>query len=168
MSLFVKQIIKKIGSFLSAVLDKKVIELARLKRVKEKKCQRVLRQILTNSIFLIVIILNCYVNKTQNAYNYHNHIKTMFASYQDVCTKISVLANFISIALFYSFLFLKLNNVQDFFSWISKDFLKNSQADKLLSNITMDSYLNDASSIVIGYPILRQLRIKNGISLIFF
>jgi hypothetical protein len=73
------------------------------------------------------------------------------------------------------FRFFKVNNVQDFWSWILEDFLPNMKVDQELYNssirktyTTMDSYLNDTSSILIGYPILRQLRTANSISLSFF
>jgi len=73
------------------------------------------------------------------------------------------------------FRFLKVNNVLDFWSWILDDFLPNMKVDQELYNssirktyTTMDSYLNDTSSILIGYPILRQLRTANSIAFVSF
>ena len=45
-----------------------------------------------------------------------------------------------------------MNNIKSLWEWISNDFYKN-----LIPN------LDEASSILIGYPILRQLRVKKGI-----
>jgi hypothetical protein len=78
--------LKRIEKFLGTVFDEKELQLAKLKRLKEKKCSRILRQILTNGIFLSILLLNCYANKTPHTFNYQNHIKGIFASYQDVIT----------------------------------------------------------------------------------
>ena len=53
--------------------------------------------------------------------------------------------------------------------WISYDFLAVLKENNALYNATIrstysnfDAYLDDASSILVGYPILRQLRTRKG------
>ena len=65
--------------------------------------------------------------------------------------------------------FLKINTIQEFWQWISRDFLESLKSNETFYNASIrstyssfDVYLNDAASILIGYPIIRQLRIKKG------
>jgi hypothetical protein len=62
--------------------------------------------------------------------------------------------------------------VQDFWHWTSSNFLHTLKADQSMFNHSIrqtyrrfDTFLNDATSVLIGYPIMRQLRVKNGICL---
>ena len=64
--------------------------------------------------------------------------------------------------------------MNSFWQWVRFNFLNNLIADQNVYNQTIrstysefDVYLNDATSILIGYPIIRQLRIKNG-NILFF
>ena len=63
----------------------------------------------------------------------------------------------------------KVNNVQDFWHWSSNSFLSNLKANQSFYNHSIREtyrrfgiYLNDATSVLIGFPIMRQIRIKNG------
>ncbi len=65
--------------------------------------------------------------------------------------------------------------MNSFWQWVRFNFLNNLNADKNVYNQTLrstysdfDVHLNDATSILIGYPIIRQLRIKNGNGKLFF
>ena len=60
-------------------------------------------------------------------------------------------------------------NVQDLWSWLANDVIDKLNVNKTLYNASLrttyanfDSYANDATSILIGYPILRQLRVEKG------
>ena len=60
--------------------------------------------------------------------------------------------------------------MQDLWKWVSFDFWEKLKANKSVYNAsiretysTFESYVDDASSILIGYPILRQLRVKKGV-----
>ena len=66
------------------------------------------------------------------------------------------------------YLLSKINNVQSFWKWIAHDFLSNLREVKTSANsetpgANFDLYLNNTASILVGYPMLRQLRVKNGI-----
>ena len=62
-----------------------------------------------------------------------------------------------------------MNDVNDFWRWISNDYPVRLYANKTLYNSSLretysnfDSYVNDATTILIGHPILRQLRVENS------
>ncbi len=67
------------------LFDKKDMEKVKVKRMKDEKCKRILNQILANITFISVLLLNCYINKSSNTFNYQNHIKNTFTTYKDVC-----------------------------------------------------------------------------------
>ena len=63
----------------------------------------------------------------------------------------------------------KINNVDSLYEWITGEFsdlikadtsVYNSSSRLMYTNINL--YTSDASSILIGYPTLRQLRVKKG------
>ena len=64
---------------------------------------------------------------------------------------------------------MKISRIQDLYAWLSGDFLSNLIEDSSLFNSTIRSsyanlsyFINDATSIVVGYPIIRQLRIMKS------
>ena len=61
---------------------------------------------------------------------------------------------------------IKVASVEDFWEWVSGDFLENLKAVSYYNGDTfanINLYLDDVSSVLIGYPSLRQLRTKNSI-----
>ena len=64
-------------------------------------------------------------------------------------------------------------NVDNFWQWISCDFLNSIKADQIPYNAfdqpintSMNLLAHDSSSLLIGYPILRQLRVSKSIQTI--
>jgi hypothetical protein len=51
------------------------------------------------------------------------------------------------------FIFIKIHRVEDVWTWIGTDFL---------NTLRNDSFLVDDSSFVLGYPKIRQSRVKTG------
>ena len=72
------------GSFETQNLDKEKLIEERLKQMKIKKCQKIIREIIFNFIFIWVLIVICYTNRNQNSFNYQNMIKNMFGGYKNV------------------------------------------------------------------------------------
>lgn len=71
------------------------------------------------------------------------------------------------------FIFFKIMNVDNFWQWISCDFLNSIKADQIPYNAfdqpintSMNLLAHDSSSLLIGYPILRQLRVSKSIQTI--
>ena len=65
-------------------IDKQEIENIKMKQIKAKKCKRILRQVLANCVFMSVMLLNSYLNKSSGTFFYQNHIQNVFESYKDV------------------------------------------------------------------------------------
>jgi hypothetical protein len=55
-----------------------------MRQIKAKKCKRILRQVLANCVFISVMLLNSYLNKSSGSFFYQNHIQNVFKSYKDV------------------------------------------------------------------------------------
>ena len=54
------------------------------KLIKKVNPENILVKILLNLIFCIVLFSVCYVNKDSDSFTYHNYLKAMFSSYNDV------------------------------------------------------------------------------------
>ena len=59
-----------VGSFVTQNLDKEKLIEERLKQMKIKKCQKIIREIIFNFVFIWVLIVICYTNRNQNSFNY--------------------------------------------------------------------------------------------------
>lgn len=64
----------------------------------------------------------------------------------------------------------KIKNVDDFWKWMSGDFLDTLKLDSSFRNSSEkdmfkneDLFLNEPTSILIGFPILRQIRLRKGL-----
>jgi len=74
----------KTAYFIPLSFDKQEIENIKMKQIKAKKCKRILRQVLANCVFISVMLLNSYLNKSSGTFFYQNHIQNVFESYKDV------------------------------------------------------------------------------------
>jgi hypothetical protein len=118
---------------------------AKLKQSKVNKCKKIIREILLNFIFVGILFTVIYSSRNVRAHLYKQQISTTFSGYQDI------------------------KSMNDLYTWLSEDFLTNLKADESIYNSSVrptysniGSYLMDASSYLLGYPILRQLRIRNS------
>jgi hypothetical protein len=110
-----------------------------------KRCHKMLREIIANFILIAILFSFIYSTKNTNCFYYVTQIQNSFSGYQSV------------------------KSVQDLYNWLSNDFLTTLIADPSEFNSSIVStyanfsyYLSDASSFVVGYPILRQLRIMKS------
>ena len=146
--------------------------MAKLKQMKINKCHKIIREIVFNVIFIWVLFVISYTNRNENSFNYKNRIQNSFAGYKNVIINLNLTENILitihkAEKIFY--VILKVKNVKHFWKWVSNDFLSNLVEHETIFNasirstyLNFDHYLNDASSILIGYPIIRQLRIQKG------
>ena len=54
---------------------------------------------------------------------------------------------------------------EDFWHWVSYEFIDKVKATEFYNGANysnIGTYINDTSSILIGYPTIRQIRIKNS------
>lgn len=114
-------------------IDRQKMQEIKIKFLREKKAKAILREVLVYSIFLIVLFFVSYTNKDLNSYVYQNQVQKMFDR------------NSLE----------KINRVEDIWNWTRRIFVPAFKTKE-------KSYMIDKTSFVIGKPMIRQLRIKNG------
>ena len=57
----------------------------RMKQLKNRKCEKFLKELCFNLIFLGVLFAIAYTNGTTKAYSYQNQILTSFSEFDEVC-----------------------------------------------------------------------------------
>ncbi len=119
------------------------LEELKIKNKKQKLAKQILIEVFYNLIFLQVLFAVSYTNKDSNSYKYQKQVKSFFDSYK------------------------KVNNINELWSWLKSDFLNNFQTQQYYNGFKLEnknSYLSDYTSVLIGYPIIRQSRIKNSMN----
>jgi hypothetical protein len=149
----------------SPTLTEIEIEELKIKQTKRKKSKKLTREIVFNIIFLYVLFVACYSNRDDNSFSYGTHLKSIFQEYNDVIL-LFLFQSILFFDKFQNFRKFKITTVENFWDWISNGFIKKFNAKSYYngqnySNINL--FLNDHSSILIGYPTIRQLRIQKGI-----
>ena len=117
------------------------IEELKIKTKKRKLAKQILIEICYNLIFLQVLFAVSYTNKDGNSYNYQKQVKSFFDSS------------------------LQINNISELWSWLKSDFINNFQTEKYYNGQKLDDlnlYLSDYNSVLIGYPTIRQIRVKKS------
>lgn len=101
----------------------------REKYIRQKQAVSMIREIICYSIFLIILFVVTYTNKDTNSFNYQNNLRKTFKS--DSLTHVKTF--------------------HDTFNWIKQNVIPtlNPESKQII----------DQTSFIIGYPILRQLRI---------
>jgi hypothetical protein len=131
--------------FKASQINKENEEKIKNKYLRIKLCRKLLLEIIMNFVFVGVLLTFIYSNQNSNSYYYASKTQSSFSGYQDV------------------------KSVQDLYAWLSNDFLSTLIADQSEYNSSIrstyanfDYFLNDAASFVVGYPLVRQLRIKKS------
>jgi hypothetical protein len=109
------------------------------KKIKLNNAKKLLNELVFNSVFLFVLFFVSYTNKDVNSFNYKSSIESLIINDN----------------------YRKIVSVGDVWYWLTKDFTLNLKQNELFENFG-NKNLKDNVSILIGYPILRQLRVKNS------
>ena len=131
------------------------LEHLKMKQIKTKKSKILIREILINFIFLYVLFITCYFTNGESMYSFNNHIKyttLQNEEFKDIKTFVSNSQN---------------GNFteKNFWHWLSNEFMLKLNAKSYYNGqdfASINLYLNDMTSVLIGYPIMRQLRINKG------
>lgn len=128
-------------------IDRSKFNRIREKYSKEKRASSLIRELITYSIFLIVLLVVCYTNKDLQSFNYQNQLKKLFGVNEKRNNSLEDIVE-----------------VSDFWKWSRNVFLNGIKSYNWYNSIqtSLNNYLNDHTSFIIGYPIIRQLRVKNG------
>jgi len=115
---------------------------------KEHLIRTRLKRLLIFSLYLFVLYFNAFTIKNSNFYNYGKSLQQTFIDDS----------------------FRKMSTVDEFWSWTRASLSENLRAQKWYNNkppYGLAGYVNDLNSRIIGYAIMRQIRVKNG-NYIFF
>jgi hypothetical protein len=131
--------------FKASQINKENEEEIKNKYLRIKQCRKLLLEIIMNFVFVGVLFTFIYSTQNTNSFYYASKTQSSFSGYKDV------------------------KSVQDLYAWLSNDFLSTLIADQSEYNSSIrstyanfDYFLNDAASFVVGYPLVRQLRIKKS------
>ena len=124
------------------------LEKAKLERLKEIKMSKILKEIFSYLFFLWILIVLSYGNRDPNAYLMKDTLKSAFigganggASYEDVKT------------------------TRDLWSWMKTTFLPELLVGPWYNNYQpygLRGFLNDRVNRLMGYGVLRQIRIREN------
>lgn len=111
-----------------------------LKEIKQKKirlnnARKLVNELIFNLVFLSVLFFVSYTNKDVNSFNYKNSVQSLIINDN----------------------YRKILSIKDVWNWLANDLMLNLKANQPSNN-----QLQDKTSILIGYPILRQVRVKNS------
>ena len=122
-------------------LEANELEELKIKAKKRKQAKQILIEICYNFIFLQVLFAVAYTNKDSNSFNYQTQVKSFFDSFTHI------------------------KNTNELWSWLKFDFINNFQTKQFYNLQRLENsnlFLSDYTSMLIGYPTIRQIRVKNG------
>ncbi|XP_071956900.1 polycystin-1-like protein 2 [Antedon mediterranea] len=128
-------------------LAKTKLEKKRKQRLYEMKLDSVLIEIFIHCTFVIIAFVICYSEFDPNAYKYKSHLENTFVK----ASSTGILP------------FDNLSHPGNFWPWMMNIFLPAVYAPSLFNSTYLDNsddILADEMSYILGYPVLRQLRIK--------
>jgi hypothetical protein len=137
-----------------ARLDPVEVEWARQQRVRHLRISALFRQLVFDLVFLVSLLFFTHASLNPQAYDQVAHFRHFFLrSSPSLSPSISTTVNFEQI-----------NTIDQYWTWLDTIFLNkiraqtwyNGQAPRNLSG-----YLDDKTNRLLGWPILRQLRVSN-------
>ncbi|XP_033105246.1 polycystic kidney disease protein 1-like 2 [Anneissia japonica] len=128
-------------------LKKEELQHKRKQRLYEKKLDSILQEIFFHLIFVFVAFIICYAELDSNAHRYKYHLENTFVK----ASSFGVLP------------FENLSHPGNFWLWMRKIFLPGVYAPSISNNSYLDNsddIMADEMSYILGYPVIRQLRVK--------
>ena len=123
-------------------LTKDEIKISREFRLKEIEMWAILRETFTSILFLILLCFIVYSNRNFDPYLQVRHLKKFFLKNS----------------------FEKILTVEDYWNWIERKFVSNLRAQEWYNGDIpryLNGFLNDKTNRLIGWGIMRQLRIQS-------
>jgi polycystin 1L2 len=122
---------------------------ARQQRLKEIHMWSILREIFTYLCFLILLYTITYSNQNSNSYFQVDHLrKYLFNSGEN------------------DFDYSKISTINDYWNWLEGSFVSNIHAQEWYNGDSprnLSGFINDKTNRLIGWPMMRQLRIKSDL-----
>ena len=145
-------------------LNKAELEHAREKRLLEKRAQNTIKDIFIYILFQTMLFIVAYTNVVPStAFQYHNSLISIFSPINGVNKTFSVLYLLLKFRLKYLF---KISVPNDFWDWSINQLAPGLRASEWYNGqqpYGLGGCISDKTSRMIGYAIMRQIRVKNGI-----
>jgi hypothetical protein len=109
----------------------------------------ILREILTYLCFLILICTITYSNQESNSYFQVDHLRKYFFNSRQI-----------------DFDYSKISTINDYWNWLEESFVSNIHAQEWYNGDSprnLSGFINDKTNRLIGWPTMRQLRIKSDL-----
>ncbi|KAI3380764.1 hypothetical protein SNEBB_003260 [Seison nebaliae] len=118
---------------------------ARAKRQKELEMMKVLKEIVTFCIFLMLLYVVAYGNRDARMFNMTDHLETVYANDR-------------------LYPFENVNSFSDFFRWFDNVLIPNFRATEWYNGdqpVNERGFIGDRANRLLGYGIVRQIRVKH-------
>ncbi|CAF1071686.1 unnamed protein product [Adineta steineri] len=128
-------------------LNQSEIAWARTQRLKEIQMWSIIREIITYITFLSLLYIVTYSNMNQNGFYQVNHFRKFFLNTRQN-----------------NYDYTKISTVHQYWSWLENNFLENIHAQQWYNGEpprNLSGFINDRSNRLIGWPTMRQLRVKS-------
>ncbi|CAF1191151.1 unnamed protein product [Adineta steineri] len=122
---------------------------ARQERLKEIHMWSIIREISTYFCFFILLCTITYSNQNSNGYFQVNHLQKYFYNSRQI-----------------NYDYLKISTINDYWLWLEESFVSNIRAQEWYNGDSprnLSGFTNDKTNRLIGWPIMRQLRVKSNL-----
>ncbi|CAF1492760.1 unnamed protein product [Adineta ricciae] len=122
---------------------------ARLQRTKEVYMWSIIREVLTSIGFLIILCFFTYSNHDQNSFFQVNHLRKLFLNSRQIDNA-----------------YTQITTIEQYWSWLETSFASNLRAQQWYNDdqpYFLNGFVNDKSNRLIGWAIMRQLRVKSNL-----
>ncbi|CAF1602837.1 unnamed protein product, partial [Adineta ricciae] len=130
-------------------LNENYVEWARLQRTKEIYMWSIIREVLASIGFLVILCFVTYSNHDQNSFFQVDHLQKFFLNSRQVDNA-----------------YTQITTIEQYWSWLESSFVLNLRAQHWYNDdqpYFLNGFINDKSNRLIGWAIMRQLRVKSNL-----
>ncbi|CAF0882123.1 unnamed protein product [Adineta steineri] len=128
-------------------LNENEVAFLREQRLKEIQMWSIIREFIIYAIFLILLCIISFSNRTQNSFYQTDHLQKYFLNTRQTdCDYTQILT------------------IDDYWNWLNNSFVENLRAQQWYNDdqpINLNGYINDKTNRMIGWATMRQLRSKS-------
>ncbi|CAF0795704.1 unnamed protein product [Adineta steineri] len=128
-------------------LDKSELVLVRYQRLQEMKMWKIIREILIYLCFLCALNIFVYSNTNSNGFDQTNHLRKFILNSRQINQD-----------------YTKISTINEYWNWLEDSFVSNIHAQQWYNGDiprNLNGFINDKTNRMIGWAIIRQLRIKS-------
>ncbi|CAF4162103.1 unnamed protein product, partial [Adineta steineri] len=128
-------------------LNENEVAFLREQRLKELQMWSIIREFMIYAIFLILLCIISFLNRTQSSFYQTDHLQKYFLNTRQTdCDYTQILT------------------IDDYWNWLNNSFISNLRAQQWYNDdqpINLNGYINDKTNRMIGWATMRQVRSKS-------